>query len=109
MEKHTTRFVALSGGRDVTRPDSAWVGMAAVRDVSSRGYFYSGLQPYGKLGSREAEMGFYSYHLDKKTQWGETYYHGLPKEYDAAHPIKVYFDNLVMARQYVGPMQSQGR
>ncbi len=162
------------GGRDVTRPDAAWVGMAAVRDVSSRGYFYSGLQPYGKLGSREVEMGFYSYHLDKKTQWGEnypiqkhvpiqvgqwhcverhtklnsvgtgpdpanadgveelwvdgelsirkanvrfrrvpqlritlfsleTYYHGLPKEFDAAHPIKVYFDNLVMARQYVGP------
>jgi hypothetical protein len=97
------------GGRDVTRPDAAWVGMAAVRDVSSRGYFYSGLQPYGKLGSREVEMGFYSYHLDKKDQWGENYYHGLPKEFDAAHPIKVYFDNLVMARQYIGPMQSQGR
>jgi hypothetical protein len=120
-------------------------------------------------------MGFYSYHLDKKTQWGEnypelkrvpiqvgqwhcverhmklnsigpaadpanadgvealwvdgelsirkadvrfrrvpqlriamfsleTYYHGLPKEFDAAHPIKVYFNNLVIARQYVGPV-----
>ena len=168
------------GGRDVTRPDAAWVGMAAIRDVSSRGYFYSGLQPYGKTGSREVEMGFYSYHLDKKTQWGEnypiqkhvpiqvgqwhcverhlklnsvgagadpanadgveelwvdgeltirkadvrfrrvphlritffsleTYYHGLPKEYDPAHPIKVCFDNLVMARQYVGPVQGQGR
>jgi hypothetical protein len=42
-------------------------------------------------------------------KFDENYYHGLPKEYDAAHPIQVYFDNLVMARQYVGPMQSQGR
>jgi len=47
--------------------------MAAIRDVSSRGYFYSGLQPYGKLGSQEVEMGFYSYHLDKKGPWGENY------------------------------------
>jgi len=168
------------GGRDVTRPDAAWVGMAAIRDVSSRGYFYSGLQPYGKLGSQQMEMGFYSYHLDKKGPWGEnyeaqkripirvgawycverhmklnsvdeksgearadgveelwidgelsigksdvrfrrtprlritffsleTYYHGLPKEYDAAHPIKVSFDNVVMARKYVGPMEPVSR
>jgi hypothetical protein len=168
------------GGRDLTHPDPAWVGMAAIRDVSSRGYFYSGLQPYGKLGSQEVEMGFYSYHLDKKGPWGEnyeiqkripvgagqwhcverhmklnsvdvttgearadgaeelwvdgtlsirkpdvrfrrgpqlritlfsleTYYHGLPKEYDAAHPIRVYFDNLVIARKYVGPLSSRGR
>ena len=167
------------GGRDLSRPDAAWVGMAAIRDVSSRGYFYSGVQPYGKLGSRELEMGFYSYHLDKKGPWGEnypvqkriplkvgqwhcverhmklnsvaattgeanpdgveelwidgelsirkpdvrfrrvphlritflsleTYYHGLPKEYDAAHPIRVFFDNLVIARKYVGPLRSQG-
>jgi len=165
------------GGRDLTRPDAAWVGMAAIRDVSSRGYFYSGVQPYGKTGSRQLEMGFYSYHLDKKGPWGEnypvqrslpitvgdwhcierhmklnsvdatageanpdgveelwidgerticregvrfrrvphlritffsleTYYHGLPKQFDAAHPIKVHFDNLVMARQYIGPMAS---
>ena len=61
------------GGRDVTRPDAAWVGMAAIRDIASRGYFYSGLQPYGKQGRPEVEMGFYSYHLDKKGPWGDTY------------------------------------
>ncbi len=162
------------GGRDLSRPGSAWVGMAAIRDPASRGYFYSGLQPYGKNDSRELEMGFYSYHLDKKHQWGEnyevqkripirvggwhcverhmklnsvttageanadgieelwvdgqltihnaavrfrrtaklritffsleTYYHGLPKAYDASHPIKVFFDNLVIARKYIGPI-----
>jgi len=163
------------GGRDVKMRDAAWVGMAAIRDIASRGYFYSGVQPYGKIGSDEMEMGFYSYHMDKKTQWGEnypvqqkiiirsgqwhcverhmrlnsvdaatgkanpdgieelwidgklsirkadvrfrnvphlritlysleTYYHGLPKQYDAQHPIRVYFDNLVLARKYVGPM-----
>lgn len=162
------------GGRDVSRPGSAWVGMAAIRDPASRGYFYSGLQPYGKNDSRELEMGFYSYHLDKRDQWGanyevrrhvpirvggwhcverhmklnsvaaageanadgieelwvdgqltirnaavrfrrtpklrityftlETYYHGLPKDYDVSHPIKVFYDNLVIARAYIGPL-----
>ncbi len=161
------------GGRDVSRPGSAWAGQAAIRDIASRGYFYSGLQPYGKNDSRELEMGFYSYHLDKHDQWGDeypvqkhvpirvgqwhcverhlklnsvtaageantdgleelwvdgqlsiqkavrfrrtqklritffslgTYYHGLPKDYDAAHPITVYFDNLVIARKYIGPI-----
>ncbi len=33
----------------------------------------------------------------------ETYYHGLPKNYDRAHPIRVYFDNVVIARKYIGP------
>jgi len=61
------------GGRDVTRSNAAWVGMAAIRDVSSRGYFFSGVQPRGKRGGKQLEMGFYSYHLDKKTQWGEGY------------------------------------
>jgi hypothetical protein len=165
------------GGRDLTRDDAWWVGMANIRDVSSRGYFYSGLQPYGERGGRELEMGFYSYHLDKRGPWGEnyevlrrapiepgtwhcverhlklnsvdpdrddpavadgveelwvdgqltirnphvrfrrvpqlritlfsleTYYHGLPERYDEAHPIKVYFDNLVVAKKHVGPLQ----
>lgn len=169
------------GGRDVTRNDAAWVGMAGIRDVSTRGYFYSGVQPYGQEGSTELEMGFYSYHLDKRGPWGEnyemrrhvpiqpgvwycverhlklntvdparadpanadgieelwidgeltirkvgvrfrrvpqlrttlfsleTYYHGLPKELDRDHPIRVYFDNVVVARQYVGPMHSAPR
>ncbi|MCY2954930.1 MAG: hypothetical protein NTU53_23620 [Planctomycetota bacterium] len=168
------------GGRDLKLPDAAWVGMAAIRDIASRGYFYSGVQPYGKLGSPQMEMGFYSYHMDKKGPWGEnypiqknmpirvgewhcverhmklnsvdektgearadgveelwidgqlsirkadvrfrrvphlritlfsleTYYHGLPKEFDAAHPIKVYYDDLVMARRYIGPMQAPQR
>jgi len=165
------------GGRDVKPRGSAWVGMAGIRDVASRGYFYSGLQPRGKLGSREMEMGFYSYHLDKRGPWGEnypvrrripirvgtwhcverrmklntvdpgkpdpaaadgveelwvdgqlsirkpdvrfrrvrrlrityfsfgTYYHGLPAKYTRAKPIKVYFDNLVIARKYIGPVK----
>lgn len=163
------------GGRDVTRNDAAWVGMAGIRDVSTRGYFYSGVQARGESGSRPLEIGFYSYHLDKKGPWGEnypvhkktpiapgtwhcierhmklnsvdpskpdpavadgieelwvdgertirkegvrfrraghlritlfsqeTYYHGLPKNYDRAHPIRVYFDNVVIARKYIGP------
>lgn len=61
------------GGRDVTRKGAAWVGMAGIRDVSTRGYFYSGVQPRGKRGSRQLEMGFYSYHLDKRGPWGENY------------------------------------
>jgi hypothetical protein len=61
------------GGRDLTRTDPWWVGMAGIRDVSTKGYFFSGVQPYAKRGSRTLEMGFYSYHLDKKTQWGENY------------------------------------
>jgi hypothetical protein len=164
------------GGRDLTMENPAWVGMAAIRDVASRGYFYSGLQPYAKQGSRELEMGFYSYHMDKKGPWGdryevqtripirvgtwhcverhmklnsvnpatneadkdgceelwvdgrlsiqreglrfrrspqlkitlfsfETYYHGLPEEFDKSNPIQVYFDNVVIAKKYIGPMQ----
>jgi len=164
------------GGRDVTMKDAAWVGMAGILDVSSRGYFYSGTQPRGELGSPKLEMGFYSYHLDKKGPWGEnyevrkkipinvgtwhcverhmklnsvnttkadgnadgleelwidgelsirkegvrlrrvpqvhitffsleTYYHGLPEEFDHANPIKIYFDNVVIARKYIGPMK----
>ena len=165
------------GGRDVTRSDAAWVGMAGIRDVSTRGYFYSGVQPRGKSGSQELEMGFYSYHLDKKGPWGEnydvrekivirpgawhcierhmklnsvdpgkndgnhdgveelwvngkltirkedvrfrrvrhlritffsleTYYHGLPQEYSRDDPIEVYFDNVVVARKYIGPLRA---
>jgi len=151
--------------------------MAGIRDVSTRGYFYSGVQPRGELGSRELEMGFYSYHLDKKGPWGEnydvrekviitprswhcierhmklnsvdaaksdgnfdgieelwvdgkltirkegvrfrrvpqlritffsleTYYHGLPKEYVRDNPIEVRFDNIVIAKRYIGPLRS---
>ena len=165
------------GGRDLTMKDPAWVGMAAIRDVASRGYFYSGLQPDGKQGSQELEMAFYSYHMDKKGPWGdayevqtrisirvgtwhcverhmklnsiapttneaiadgceelwvdgrlsirrdglrfrrvpqlkitlfalETYYHGLPEEFGRLDPIKVYFDNVVIARKCIGPMQA---
>jgi hypothetical protein len=169
------------GGRDLTRTDAAWVGMAGIRDPSTRGYFYSGVQPYGLTGDRNIEMGFYSYHLDKSTPWGEeywpdrriyievgtwhcverhmrlnsvdpgkansavrdgleelwvdgvltvskkhlrfrrvpglritffsleTFYHGLPPKYDQSHPIKVYFDNVVIAKSYIGPMGAEGR
>ena len=34
----------------------------------------------------------------------ETYYHGLPKDFDASHPIKVFYDNVVIARAYIGPI-----
>lgn len=167
------------GGRDVKRKDAAWVGSAGIRDVSTRGYFYSGVQPRGKSGSEELEMGFYSYHLDKKGPWGEnyevqrripvkvgrwycierhmklnsvdrskpdpanadgieelwidgqltihkegvrfrrithlritlfsleTYYHDLPTQYDRDHPIKVYFENVVIAKRYIGPLSNQ--
>jgi hypothetical protein len=167
------------GGRDVRRSDAAWVGMAGIRDVSTRGYFYSGVQPRGELGGRELEMGFYSYHLDKKGPWGEnyevgrevpiqvgqwycverhmrlntvdpsqpdpanrdgleelwidgrltirkegvrfrrvphlhitffsleTYYHGLPEQYVGSNPIKVYFDNVAIARTYIGPIHGR--
>jgi len=61
------------GGRDLTRPDPWWVGMAGIRDVSSKGYFFSGVQPYAERGSRTLEINFYSYHLDKKDRWGEKY------------------------------------
>ena len=164
------------GGRDLTMGNPAWVGMAGIRDVASRGYFYSGLQPYAERGSREFEMGFYSYHIDKPGPWGdryevqnpipvdagkwycverhmklnsvdpatgearkdgveelwvdgrlsirrealrfrkspslkitlytlETYYHGLPEEFGRSNPIQVHYDNVVIARDYIGPMR----
>jgi len=35
-----------------------------------------------------------------------TYYHpGLPEQYTADHPIKLYYDNLVIARKPIGPVQ----
>ena len=161
------------GGRDLTRLDSWWAGMANTTDVAAHGYFYSGLQPYDAPGNK-LYWGFYSYHLDKPTAWGddykpkesekkqieigrwyclerhmklnsvdplkadgleelwvdgelairreglrfrkvpevritvfelEVYYHGLPKRFTEEDPIKVYFDNLVVARQRIGCLQ----
>jgi hypothetical protein len=60
------------GGRDLTRPGSWWSGMANTRDVASHGYFYSGLQPYTGRDQR-LYWGFYSYHMDKPTPWGDDY------------------------------------
>ncbi len=174
--RHVRNHGSNLGGRDVTRKDAARVGMAGIRDVSSRGYFYSGVQPYGVRGNPELEMGFYSYHLDKRGPWGEnypvqkkfpitvgtwhyverhlklnsvdttkpdaanadgieelwidgqltirkqgvrfrrvpylritlfsleTFYHGLPEDFDDSNPIKVYFDNVVIAKKHIGPM-----
>jgi len=163
---------SLLGGRDVTRPNSRWVGMADTRDVAAQGYYSSCLQPYGGRGRKPFHWGFYSYHCDKPGRWGDyfepvkmariqvgrwhclewhlklnsveprkadaveelwvdgqlsirkadlryrkvpqlkitffslgTYYHpGLPKKYTAQNPIKVYYDNLVIARQPIGPV-----
>lgn len=159
------------GGRDLTQKDAAWVGQAGFADVAAKGYFFSGVQPTGPRGSRDIHMKFYSYHMDKKGQWGdgyeilkkiplqpgrwycverhmklnsvnplqadgieelwvdgelsihreglrfrrlpqlritffslETYYHGLEAEYGRENPIRVYFDNVVIARKYIGPM-----
>jgi hypothetical protein len=61
------------GGRDLTHPDSWSVGRADTRDVAAHGYFYSGLQPYPASRGRPMYWGFYSYHLDKPTQWGDDY------------------------------------
>lgn len=166
------------GGRDLKMKGAAWVGMAGIQDVSTRGYFYSGVQPRGEFGSKVLEMGFYSYHLDKSGQWGEnyevqkkvpievgrwycverhmklnsvdpdkadpanadgieelwidgeltirkddvrfrrvphlritffsleTYYHGLPEQYNHDNPIKVYFDNVVISKEYTGPVST---
>jgi hypothetical protein len=60
------------GGRDLTRPGSWWSGMANTTDVASHGYFYSGLQPYTGRDQR-LFWGFYCYHLDKPTPWGDDY------------------------------------
>jgi hypothetical protein len=60
-------------GRDLTRPGSWWSGMANTRDVAEHGYFYSGLQPYPSSRTGQMHWGFYSYHLDKPTPWGDDY------------------------------------
>src|SRR5262249_49367093 len=72
------------GGRDLTRPGSWWSGMANATDVAEHGYFYSGLQPYDTRGKR-LHWGFYSYHLDKPTPWGDDY---KPKESERK-PIEI--------------------
>jgi hypothetical protein len=60
------------GGRDLTQTDCWWVGMANTKDVASHGYFFSGLQPYDEK-ARRLYWGFYSYHMDKPTPWGDDY------------------------------------
>jgi hypothetical protein len=35
----------------------------------------------------------------------ETYYHGLPADYTRERPIRVYFDHVVIARRYIGPLR----
>jgi hypothetical protein len=161
------------GGRDASQPDARWVGMSNTRDVAKNGYFFSGLQPYGK--GENLSLGFYIYDCDKKTPWGderhkggaikpgqwycverhmklnsapdkkdgceqlwldgklvidvqnlrfrkvdrlkinyfslETYYHGekeensrLPAEYTPENPIAVQYDDLVIAKRYIGPV-----
>ena len=164
---------SLLGGRDLTRPNSRWVGMADTRDVAAQGYYSACLQPYGGRGRRPFHWGFYSYHCDKPGRWGDyfepvkmariqvgrwyclewhlklnsveplkadaveelwvdgelsirkadlryrkvpqlkitffslgTYYHpGLPEKYTAQNPIKLYYDNLVIARRPIGPVR----
>jgi len=163
------------GGRDVTIKDAAWAGMAGISDVSSRGYFFSGLEPAGIHGDNRIEFDIYSYNLDKRDPWGEsfipqrnavikvgtwhsverhlklnsvdprsndgnfdgieevwidgklthriegiryrrvphlritylsleTFYNGLSHMYNRENPIKVYFDNIIIATQYIGPI-----
>jgi hypothetical protein len=35
----------------------------------------------------------------------ENWYPNLPAEYTHEHPLKVYYDNVVIARQYFGPIE----
>lgn len=37
----------------------------------------------------------------------ETHYHGLPEEVDQANAIRVYFDNVVIAQKYIGPVRTE--
>ncbi len=160
------------GGRDVTRRDAWWVGQADIRDVSSKGYYWSSVEPHPRWGrSTPLILGFYSYHLDKSGRWGDhykfikkitiqpgrwyclerhmklntarplkadgleelwidgelsirrerlrfrkvpqlrityfslqNYFHGLPSTYTAQRPITVQYDNVVIARKYIGPI-----
>lgn len=39
----------------------------------------------------------------------ENYYHGLSEEYTREKPVRVYFDNVVIARKYIGPMAVQAK
>jgi hypothetical protein len=71
------------GGRDVNLKNAAWVGMAAFPDISSVGYFWSGLEPAGLIGDQEIEFDIYSYHIDKKGVWGDSF------RQQAVIPIKV--------------------
>jgi len=67
------------GGRDPIRSGGWWVGKSGILDVGHVHYFYSGLQlnPLSNGGKkidsskREWEFGFYSYHLDKRTAFGD--------------------------------------
>ena len=34
----------------------------------------------------------------------DTFYHGLPVDFDDSNPIKVYFDNVVVAKKHIGPI-----
>jgi hypothetical protein len=71
------------GGRDVNLKDAAWVGMAGFPDISSAGYFFSGLEPAGLFGDQEIELDIYSYHIDKRGAWGESF------RQEVVIPIKV--------------------
>jgi hypothetical protein len=35
----------------------------------------------------------------------ESWYPNLPADFTAERPLKVYYDNLVIARKYIGPVQ----
>ncbi len=39
----------------------------------------------------------------------ETYYHHPTAEWTRAHPIKVFFDHVVVAKSYIGPMAIKGK
>jgi len=59
------------GGRDVSRPGARWVGQANTRNVARQRYFFSGVQPTSS--TRDFHFIFYSYHMDKRSQWGDVY------------------------------------
>ena len=59
----------------------------------------------GRLTIRKTDVRFRRVERLRITLFSlETYYHGLPARYGPDSPIKVFFDNVVIAKSYVGPM-----
>jgi hypothetical protein len=94
------------GGRDLTQPGSWSVGRADTRDVAAQGYFFSGLQPYD-IRRQQLYWGFYSYHMDKPDQWGDSY-RPKPEERKAIEVGRWYCLERHMKLNSVEPLKADG-